>query len=886
MSTIPREAGPAYIRQPMGAVSDASGGQVARPWSGTWWLTSHWLRRRWLAVVPAALVLAVGTVGAALAFSTAQRTSSAYEDYLDRADVGDLVINASRNTREIDEAIRTLPGVEQVTSDALYFVSGDEGEPRRRDSVEEGTEFIAPRGSADGRYLDMDRPIVQSGRLPTGPNEAAVTVEMADRFGIAVGDVQPLSFWRALPDLVEGERFDALKSEVVPPLGVEHLTVVGIVTLPNEVLPDELYPRGTVIFSPDVTARYDCLPPTPPSQSSFDDFLDILFPDGCAIQYRYYSLSFTDGAAGVAPALEEFARRANLLNEQMANSLDLAEAGTDEPPLYFTVTIATQPELERIERAVRPTVTALVVLGVAAAAATLVLFGLAIARELRRTTGDQRQWRQLGMGVGPRAVVVSAPLAVAAVVGAITASAVTWIVGLGPAGVVHVIDPALSRRLDAAALVTIGGLLVLSLVLLALLALRSARRPEFAPMASPGWAARLFAPRAAPPAVAVGLRAAYGPRAAVPVVAAGILLTSALVAALVFGTSLSALISSSRSYGWPWDLAATTGGGYGDLELERAHTALDGNPDVASWTALGYTNGLSLDGQPMMTVMALDAVSDLDLSVLDGALPEAGDEVAIGSATAAERGLAIGDEVEIGGAIAPKHATISGIVVFPSLGPLLSERVGTGSGLLVPQALFEDAELVNDWGTPVDAASFVGVELRDDSDEARSRIKEELAGLDSFDVPVFEHPRPVRPPEIIDAGSTRSVPVAVGVVLATITAIGLFAASWASARSRRREIAVLRALGFDGAQVRRSVRVQSLATMLGALLVGVPVGVVVGRVLWRAFAEQLGVLPEPASAWLPVLLASGAALLVALLAAQVPAVLASRTPPAEGLRTE
>ena len=110
--------------------------------------------------------------------------------------------------------------------------------------MEEGTEFIAPRGSADGRYLDMDRPIVQSGRLPTGPNEAAVTVEMADRFGIAVGDVQPLSFWRVLPDLVEGERFDALKSEIVSPIGVEHLTIVGIVTLPNEVLPDELYPEG------------------------------------------------------------------------------------------------------------------------------------------------------------------------------------------------------------------------------------------------------------------------------------------------------------------------------------------------------------------------------------------------------------------------------------------------------------------------------------------------------------------------------------------------------------------------------------------------------------------------------------------------------------------
>ena len=133
-----------------------------------------------------------------------------------------------------------------------------------------------------------------------------------------------------------------------------------------------------------------------------------------------------------------------------------------------------------------------------------------------------------------------------------------------------------------------------------------------------GWAAGLLAPRAAPPAVAVGIRAAYGPRAAVPVVAAGVLLTSAFVAALVFGTSLSALISSSRSYGWPWDVAATTGGG---LRGPGSSAPAPRSTAIPTWPAgrpLGYTNELSLDGQPMMTVMALDDVSDLDLSVLDG----------------------------------------------------------------------------------------------------------------------------------------------------------------------------------------------------------------------------------------------------------------------------
>ena len=51
------------------------------------------------------------------------------------------------------------------------MVSHDEGEPRPQASVDDGGidsgAAAGVFGSHDGRYSDMDRPIVQAGRLPT-----------------------------------------------------------------------------------------------------------------------------------------------------------------------------------------------------------------------------------------------------------------------------------------------------------------------------------------------------------------------------------------------------------------------------------------------------------------------------------------------------------------------------------------------------------------------------------------------------------------------------------------------------------------------------------------------------------------------------------------------
>ena len=853
-------------------------------WPATRWLAAAWLRRRWVAMVPAILIVAIGTTGTVVALTTAHRTSDAYRAYLDRADVGDVVINPSTNTREIEEAIRTLPGVEQVTSDALFFVTNDDGAPRSRAELGEGGSEVVVRGSPDGRYADMDRPAVQSGRLPTGPSEAAVSVEMAEALDLAVGDVEPLAFWRAVPDLAEGARIAALLDEVAEPIGVEDVTIVGIVAMPDGVLPDELYPRHTVILSPDVAARYDCVPTTPPSQSSFDVLMATMFPADCATQYRYYSLSLAGGAAAVKPALEEFLRRSNLLSGQLGDSVDLEDAGLDEPPSYFAITQETQPELLRVERAVRPTVIGLLVLGSAVAVAMLGLFALAVSRELRRTTSDRRQWHQLGVASAARAFVVGLPPALGAVVGVAAGIAASSLLAVGPLGLVAVVEAESGRRLDILTLGIAIALLVPTLALVAALVMRAARRQD-PPPAVVDWPGRRLATRVASPAVAAGLRTAFGSRAAIPLIAGGILLTAGFVATAVFGTSLAALVSTPRSYGWPWEVAATTGGGYGDLDVAAAGELLDDDPAVDSWTVLGFVNEISLDGDPMMTMLGFEQTADLDLPVLEGALPTARDEVALGASTAAERGLAVGETVEIGGLVGPTEATITGIVVFPSLGPLFAERVGTGTGLLMPEAMHTEGQPdASSYG----AATFVGVDLHPEADTpaTRERIGDGLAGLDLLGFPAIPYSAPVRPPEIIDAGSTRTVPVVVAAVLAAMAAVGLIFATWSSTRARRKELAVLRSLGFVDAQVRGSVLVHSLATTLAALVVGIPLGVVAGRLSWRAFAGQLGVLSDSASTWLPVLIAVAGGILIALVAALPPAQLAPRTMPADALRAE
>ena len=107
-----------------------------------------------------------------------------------------------------------------------------------------------------------------------------------------------------------------------------------------------------------------------------------------------------------------------------------------------------------------------------------------------------------------------------------------------------------------------------------------------------------------------------------------------------------------------------------------------------------------------------------------------------------------------------------------------------------------------------------------------------------------------------------------------------------STRRRRRDLAILKTLGFGRWQLRQAVAWQATTIAAIALLIGLPAGVAAGRWAWRYLAAQLGVLPEPAIPLTAIVIAIPAALVVANLIAAAPEQTAARTPPAAVLRTE
>ena len=144
----------------------------------------------------------------------------------------------------------------------------------------------------------------------------------------------------------------------------------------------------------------------------------------------------------------------------------------------------------------------------------------------------------------------------------------------------------------------------------------------------------------------------------------------------------------------------------------------------------------------------------------------------------------------------------------------------------------------------------------------------------------------VGPAAIADVASMRRLPIGLGAFFALAMAGGLATGIEVATRARRRELAVFRALGGTSRQVASSVRWHALTVASLAVAVGVPLGVAAGRVLYRNFAVDIGVLPTidtsvPALAGVAV-----GTVIVALLAGALPAHRISSTQLASSLRQE
>jgi hypothetical protein len=135
---------------------------------------------------------------------------------------------------------------------------------------------------------------------------------------------------------------------------------------------------------------------------------------------------------------------------------------------------------------------------------------------------------------------------------------------------------------------------------------------------------------------------------------------------------------------------------------------------------------------------------------------------------------------------------------------------------------------------------------------------------------------PDTPISLVNFGEAVNFPLIVGCVLAIFGVATLLHLLVVSVVRRRREMGLLKALGFVSVQVGATVLWQATTVALVGIVIGVPLGIVVGRVVWNAFATNLGAVPIAIVPGLTIAVLAIAVIVVANALALIPAVTSAR----------
>jgi FtsX-like permease family len=791
-----------------------------------------------------AIVLLVGLVGglALGAVAAARRTQAAFPAYLASTNPSDLTVltdvtspgPGSGYDPALVRKIAALPHVRRVESYAGLNVA------ILRPGLPPGATAEGLPGSL-GEYFTTDRPTIVQGRMANPDRADEIVIDAKGTpTSVHVGEVIPLGFFsnaqEASPDFGRPGTKPYLRINV---------TVVGKAIFSREVVQDDADTglNGGALFTPALTRRLA----------------------QCCSRFTETAVQLNGGSRYVPPA----------------------EAAIEQVlprgfPVEFYVTSLTTA---KAERAIRPESIALAVFGGIAAVAALVIAGQLIGRQLRLGADDLGTLRALGASPAMTAGDGLPGILAAVVAGSVLAAAVA--VGLSPIaplGSVRAVYPYLGVAFDWTVLGAGAGALigVLSLVAVALAYRGAPHRVARRDRRTPGRgsaAAHTAASLGLSPSVVEGVRLAVDPgsgRNAVPVRSA--ILGAALamivtVATVTFGASLDTLVSHPSLYGWNWTYALSPGfPTY--IPRQRATALLDHDPAVAAWTGV-YFATFKVDG---LTVPVIGASPDASVAppALTGHGLEAPGQVVLGSATLAQLGKHVGDDVTIGGpGVRAARLKIVGTATLPSYGVSGTLHTEMGTGAVLPYQLIPGAVA----GQPND----IFVTLRPGANRSAA-----LQGLQRV-VPAANGGQVIpvqRPAEIVNYRSMGATPAFLGAALAAGAVAALALTLFASVRRRRRDLALLKTIGFTRRQLAAAVAWQSSIAVAFGAIVGVPLGIALGRFLWDLFAREISVVPEPTVPGLAVVLITVGALVLANVVAAVPGRMAGRTPTALLLRAE
>jgi FtsX-like permease family len=459
---------------------------------------------------------------------------------------------------------------------------------------------------------------------------------------------------------------------------------------------------------------------------------------------------------------------------------------------------------------------------------------------------------------------------------------------LTPVGEARIADPSPGFAFDAPVLLPGAAAAVIVVLALGMWpAARAARTRQVADvaLARPSRIVTLLAGARVPASALIGVRHALERgrgRSAVPVgpaLVGSILAVTVLCATAVFGASLSHLTGTPALYGQPFDLVLSPGG---DIQFGQLLTGIARDRAISD-ISLGVSEPVSINGRTVTGIAAQSVRGRLLLTTVSGRLPEAGGEVALGTTTMRQIGAHIGSLVRVTVPGARGRArTLAGRVVGTTVFAPNVGTAGLGTGaMLTLSGLLGDHCAPGPAGTAcqVRALTLAGVAgvivVRVPSGPGRQAALARLARAYP-DLVQF----PATPANLANFGQAVNFPLIFGLILVLFGVATLMHLLLVSVARRRPELGLLKALGFVRRQVAFSVLWQATTVALVGVIIGVPAGIAAGRLIWQAFAANLGVVPVTVvTAWVIAAIALGSVLAANGLAIG-PSLAAARSHPA------
>jgi hypothetical protein len=794
-------------------------------------LRQHW--RSWLAL--AALVALVGGFVIAAA-ATGRRTAAAFPGFVARHGYDALVYSGHPLP-----GLAHIPQVAQVTPIRAPFTLPGRCASCRRPIDPGSFDVLEVPPASLSRTVRL-----LSGRMPdqSRPDEVLASYTLARNTGAQIGSVIQV----LIPTQAQLQEGRAKVNMAAVPR--RSLRVVGFVVTENE------FPNGQ-------GPRYDLF-----STRAF----------AAAVNHRtqvgpFYYVRLRHGAADL-PAFESQLRP---LDPVPPDDLDFDAAA--------------------VQGAIRPQAVGWGVLAALAALAGLAVIGQAAARQFVTEQDDRQALAALGLRPWQSVAIGLARAAIIGTVGAAGAVALATLLSpLTPVGEAR-LATASPGALEIDPLVTVAGALATVVIVVALSvwpAIRHAQLSRSDPPRRPAGAAlRAAAWIGGPPSALIGVRYALERgrgRQSVPVGTAllgMVLAVAALCATAVFGASLTRLISSPALYGVPFQAEFTNNGTGSGSAITGSVLASLRNDRAIGRITLAAPGAIDVNGR-QVRLLAVTAIRGRPLiSVVDGRPPRDDHEIMLGAATMRGVGARPGGLVHVtvtdpGGLPHQVLFRVVGRAAFPpSFG-----TGGLGSGAAMTLNALTDAQCPPDaaraacQGRVQQGTAYSLLARAAPGPAAAAALTRHVRAYPQFSASSQE------PVELVNFGESVNFPLLFGVALGLFGAATMMHLLLVSVSRRRTEAGLLKVLGFVRYQVAAVVSWQATAVTLVGIAAGVPLGIAAGRVLWRVFATNFGVVPLTVVEVLPIAALALGVLMAANVLAFVPALLAARSRPAQLLRAE